>query len=350
MSQHSSKNLISLQPLPLVSALMTVFNAEKYLSASIESILDQTFSNWEFIIVDDASTDRSLEIMEAYAAKDRRIRLICNECNKGQTLCLNQGLKEARGRWVARQDADDLSDPTRLEKQLARVTGEPSLALLGTSGFIIDENGRRTGLLDMPLTEELIRWSAPILNPFLHTSVLFQTEVACTLGGYDTQYRIAQDYDLWTRMMAEHCVANLPERLVSYRHLESSLSKVGRSTAFEEAQAISEREEQKAFGRQLNVEERELFAEFRSGLSLSKRKQFWKLYNVLQSSLQSSKRKDSSVLFDAKRLCASYHLKIAGSARSSSASLLSMMAEIGTALCVDPKFTVKWFWERYGRK
>ncbi|HLB33039.1 MAG: hypothetical protein A3F67_09700 [Verrucomicrobia bacterium RIFCSPHIGHO2_12_FULL_41_10] len=349
MSQHSSKNLISLQPLPLVSALMTVFNAEKYLSASIESILDQTFSNWEFIIVDDASTDRSLEIMEAYAAKDRRIRLICNECNKGQTLCLNQGLKEARGRWVARQDADDLSDPTRLEKQLARVTGEPSLALLGTSGFIIDEHDRRTGLLDLPLTEELIRWSAPILNPFLHTSVLFQTEVACTLGGYDTQYRIAQDYDLWTRMMAEHCVANLPERLVSYRHLESSLSKVGRSTAFEEAQAISEREEQKAFGRQLNVEERELFAEFRSGLSLSKRKQFWKLYNVLQSSLQSSKRKDSSVLFDAKRLCASYHLKIAGSARSSSASLLSMMAEIGTALCVDPKFTVKWFWERYGR-
>ena len=228
---------------PVITVLMTVFNAEPYLAASIESIRRQTFIDWEFILVDDASTDRSLMIAESYAKKDPRIKIIRNVVNKGQTRCLNQGLTEACGILIARQDADDLSHPKRFEKQWKRFQEEPELALLGTCGVMINEVGSRVGLLDVPLTHELIAWSAAIKNPFLHTSVMFRTEVSQFLGSYDEYYQIAQDYDLWTRIIRKYRVANLPERLIRYRHLESSLSKLGRSQAFEEANKISIREE-----------------------------------------------------------------------------------------------------------
>ena len=326
---------------PCISVLMTVFNAESYLAASIESILKQTFTDWEFLIVDDASTDRSVEIAENYAAKDHRIRIVRNDHNKGQTACLNQGLKEARGRWIARQDADDLSHPLRFEKQFQRIQEEPLLVLLGTSGLIIDRDDHLIGLLDPPLTQELIVWSMPFLNPFLHTAVLFNTEVVRALGGYDEQYRIAQDYDLWTRIIdAGYPAVNLPERLVSYRHLESSLSKVGQSKAFEEAGVISHRLEKKAFGRSLNQGEQQLLASFRCGLKATERKLFWKLYYSLQSSLA---RKKAEVMADRARLTAIYHLKIAGCCAG---HWVAITQEVVAACIAKPRFVLVWLYQR----
>src|SRR6476620_3396822 len=156
---------------------MTVFNAGRFFEPAIKSILAQTFRDFEFLIVDDASTDGSPDVAQAWAAKDGRLRVVRNNENKGQTACLNQGLRLARGKWTARQDADDLAHPLRLAKQHQFVVSNPGIVLLGTNGRIIDEHSRLAGLLDAPLTLESITWTAPFLNPFMHTSVLFRTDV-----------------------------------------------------------------------------------------------------------------------------------------------------------------------------
>lgn len=324
---------------PSVSVLMTVFNAEKYLAASIESICKQTFTDWEFLIIDDASTDSSLAIAERHAAKDPRIRLIRNEINKGQTACLNQGLEEARGTWIARQDADDLSLPQRLEKQIECVTAKSNVALVGTSGFIIDDCNRLVGLLDTPLTHEVICWSLPILNPFLHTSVLFRADAIRFLGGYDITYRIAQDYDLWSRVIAAgYPTENLSERLVCYRHLNASLSKTNHEQTLQEIATISERVAQEIFRSNLTQEERELLQTWRSP---KKRKSFWKLHHKLSLSLS---QENILIQKDHARFTAALHLNVAGSC-----TCCSMLAELGAAFISDPEFVVRWVGERLTR-
>lgn len=319
---------------PTVTVLMTVFNAGSYLDAAIRSIAEQTFRDWEFLIVDDASTDDSGDVAETWAGRDHRIRVIRNAANKGQTPCLNQGLREARGQWIARQDADDLSLPDRLERQMA---AGGSVALLGTNGWIIDANGRVTGLLDAPLTHESITWTSPFLNPFMHTAVLARTAVIRDeLGGYDENFRIAQDYDLWARLIARHRSANLPDRLVCYRHLATSLSKAGRGTAFTEARRVSGREAERVFARPLTENEHDLLASFREGLDANRRAAFWRLYEELKSKAPADP--------DLKRTCALHHLKAAGSVSSP----FPMMAEMFAALSASPRDTVQWLGDRLG--
>jgi len=319
---------------PTITVLMTVFNAGRFLDASIRSIVSQTFQDWEFLIVDDASTDGSAEVVESWAAKDARIRTIRNGGNKGQTPCLNQGLREARGTWIARQDADDLSHPLRLTRQFERVTAEPGLALVGTCGRIIDGADRLCGLLDVPLTGESIQWSSALLNPFLHTSVMFRREVvADEFGGYDESFRISQDYDLWMRLAAQRKSANLPWRLVCYRNIDTALSKVGRTTAFDEARRISERAEGNSFGRELSSEERRLVASFREGLDPADRHAFWNVYHSLTPLLKSP---------DRTRLIAAHHLKVAGACGAGARCL-----EILSAFRQDPGFVTRWLVERW---
>lgn len=316
---------------PTVSILMTVFNAGRFLDAAIRSMVEQTFRAWEFVIVDDASTDGSAAVASGWAGRDPRIRVIANPVNTGQTPCLNQGLREARGEWVARQDADDLSHPERLARQL-RAAGD--LALIGTNGWIIDENDRRIGLLDAPVGFDSITWTAPFLNPFMHTAVLARTAVIRDeLGGYDERFRIAQDYDLWTRLIARHRAANLPDRLVSYRHLATSLSKSGRATAFAEARRVSEREAERVFGRPLSVSEHDLIAGFREG-SPEGRREFWALYRRLRE----GRIRDA----DFRRTEALHRLKAAGAAGGG----LSMLAEIAAAASAAPGVTARWFADR----
>ncbi|MFI0347207.1 MAG: glycosyltransferase family 2 protein [Chthoniobacterales bacterium] len=330
-----------MKQLPSLSVLMTVFNAEKYLAASIESIRNQTFRDWEFLIVDDASTDQSLAIAEAYARIDDRIRVITNVLNKGQTASLNQGLRETRGYWIARQDADDISHPLRFEKQLEKFRMMPELVLLGTMGSMINEKNECVGLLDMPITQQLICWSAPIINPFIHTSVMFQKKIIQQLGGYHESFRIAQDYDLWARVMRYYVVENLPERLVSYRHLETSLSKTGRSTTFKEAEKVSEQMEEVAFKRSLQADERRVIASFREGiLPLSEAPDFWKCYHSLEFLMKGQGR---LLLKEARRLRAVYHLKLAGIFVNETRAFL---VEILAAFFAAPLFTAKWLWER----
>ena len=324
---------------PVVSVLMTVFNAGRFLDPSIRSILNQTFRDFEFLIIDDASTDGSAEIAEAWAGKDPRICFIRNADNQGQTTCLNQGLRLARGRWIARQDADDLAHSSRLAKQHQFTKIRPEIVLLGSNGRIIDERDRLTGLLDAPLSHEAITWTSPFLNPFMHTSVMFRTEVIRDqFGGYNEAYRIAQDYELWTRVIAEHQGANLPERLVSYRHLTTSLSKSGRSVAFAEAAKVSQREARRVFGRNLTESEASLVASFREGLDAGDREAFWRFYDDLLSNRNA--RAD-----DLPRTVAMHHLKAAGAL--SSKALRPAVAEILTALRTDFGATLRWLATRF---
>ena len=325
---------------PTVTVLMTVFNAGRFLDAAIRSITTQAFRDFEFLIVDDSSTDESIEVAEAWAGKDPRIRVVRNEANKGQTPCLNQGLRLARGKWIARQDADDLSHPARLSEQYQYLTIHPEVVLLGTNGRMVDGQDRLVAMLDAPLSHECAEWTSAFLNPFMHTSVMFRTDIVREeFGGYDETYRIAQDYDLWTRVLLRHRTANLPGRLVCYRHLENSLSKAGKDRAFAEADQISRRQSERVFHRSLDPEEQELLARFREGLDPGNRAAFWRFYGA---ELRKFAR---SVGPDFQRTEAIHHLKAAGALLP--ADRLAAAGEVLAAFRRDFAATAGWMTERF---
>lgn len=198
---------------PKMSVIMSVYNGEKYIREAIESILAQTFTDFEFIIVNDGSTGNSLEIIQSY--NDKRIRIINNEKNIGLTKSLNKALKQARGEYIARQDADDISLPNRFEEQIKYFEKDPEVALLGTSIYVIDENGKMVGkcvTLAKPTISDLFKG-----NQFNHGSVMFKKDVADDSGGYNELFRYVQDYELWLRIAKHYEVRNLTQPLYKLR-------------------------------------------------------------------------------------------------------------------------------------
>lgn len=210
---------------PMVTVLMSVYNGEKYLREAIDSILTQAFRDFEFLIINDASTDRSREIILSYS--DPRIRLIDNEENIGLTRSLNKGLELAKGKYIARMDADDISMPERLEKQVRFMEENPDIAVLGSWAWVIDENNRINGELRTLTDFDLLFLEIFFSNPFVHSSTLMRTAFINKIGGYDKQYERTQDYDLWVRVIANGGkVLNVPEFLIKYRsHLENISTK-----------------------------------------------------------------------------------------------------------------------------
>ena len=206
----------AVSPAPRVSVLMTMYNAARDLGAAVESVRAQTFTDFEFIIVDDGSTDGSVALVESCA--DPRIRLVRNAANQGQTACLNQGLALARGEYIARQDADDVSLPERLRRQVEFLDTHREVALLGTAGEQIDETGRVLGPVTLPRETLAIRWANLFDNSFLHSAVMFRARVVREeFGGYDEAFRCSQDYALWSQIARRHAVANLGEKLIRLR-------------------------------------------------------------------------------------------------------------------------------------
>jgi hypothetical protein len=215
---------------------MSVHNGERWLRPAIDSVLAQTWRDFEFLILDDASTDDSVAQIEA--VNDPRIRLIRLPENIGLTASLNRGLREARGEIIARQDSDDLSSPERLEKQIAFLDQHPEVAVVGTQARLIDAEGRSRGDRDLPVAPASVRYLSLLDNPVLHTAATFRNRIIRDeLGGYDESFPCCQDYDLWTRVMARHDVCNLPEKLVQVREHSTSIS----ATRKAEARAMVER-------------------------------------------------------------------------------------------------------------
>lgn len=208
---------------PLVSVLMSVRDGAPYLHAAIECILQQTFRDFEFIIVDDGSTDSTPEILASVT--DPRLRLLRNPEPCGLTASLNAGLALSRGQFIARQDADDISHPERLARQVAFLTAHPPIAVLGSQTFLADAAGRLTGRKDLPLEHRSIWWAHLWDNALAHSSVMFRRAALQTAGGYDETYPVSQDYEAWSRLGERHLLANLPDRLVTLRVVESSITR-----------------------------------------------------------------------------------------------------------------------------
>ncbi|MBF0195135.1 MAG: glycosyltransferase [Magnetococcales bacterium] len=209
---------------PKVSVIMGVFNGGNYLDAAIASIVEQTFTDFEFIIIDDCSTDDSPAILKQWAAKEPRIVVFKNPENIGLTKTLNFAINKACGEWVARQDADDISLKHRLAKQVAFLNNNPEVGLLGTGSWIIDENGKRDKQPRvMPKTHTLISWHKLLLNPFCHSTTIFKRTLALE-HPYDETIPYTQDFELWGRMLKTTIGANLEEPLIETRFHNQRLS------------------------------------------------------------------------------------------------------------------------------
>jgi glycosyltransferase involved in cell wall biosynthesis len=183
-------------PDPRVSVVMAAYDAERFIAQAVESILQQTLRSWELIVVDDGSTDGTRAILAAYA--DPRVRVYSNESNLGQTASLNRGIGLARGEFIARMDADDVSEPERLERQVAFLDRNPDIALAGSQYTQIDELGRTVPGARLPLQDAELRWAMLFYCPFVHAAVMFRrSPVVETVGVYDEALSYSMDFDLW---------------------------------------------------------------------------------------------------------------------------------------------------------
>jgi glycosyltransferase involved in cell wall biosynthesis len=210
------------QSSPLVTILMPVCDGEQFLREAIGSILAQTFTDFEFLIVDDASADSSRSIVLGY--DDPRIRLLVNDRNLGVTRTLNRGVQQARGRYLARMDADDVSMPERLERQVAHLDANPDCAVVTTFAQIIDADSVPQGEACVDLSPEELDWELQLQNRLIHGAVMMRTDVVRRLGAYDEKMKRAQDYDLWLRISDEHAIHTLPEFLYSWRQHDQGIS------------------------------------------------------------------------------------------------------------------------------
>ncbi|QWV99039.1 glycosyltransferase family 2 protein [Geomonas nitrogeniifigens] len=210
-------------PQPLVSILLPVYNAEPYLAEAIDSLLAQTFTDFELIVVNDGSTDGSAKVIARYA--DPRIRLLEQE-NRGLSPSLNRAISVSRGRYLARQDADDISYPERLAKQVDFLERHPDCGLLGTWADIYVGSRRTERAHQHPCDNAALKFNLLCDNYFVHSSVMMRRSVQERVGLYAAEAdRQPEDFDLWSRFVRDgDCrIGNLPERLVGYREVEGSI-------------------------------------------------------------------------------------------------------------------------------
>lgn len=211
---------------PTISVAMSVYNAERFLASAIDSVLSQTFTDFEFLILDDGSSDSSREIIAAAAARDARIRPIVRE-NRGLVASLNQLLSEARAPLIARMDADDLCMPERFARQVAFLAAHPDHGVIGSYTRDIDEDGTAypSSGADHPVTHEAFVHNIEHGGPLIaHPSVLYRRDVVLAAGGYHGAFRHCEDFDLWLRLAHRTRIANLPDRLLHYRHYAGQVS------------------------------------------------------------------------------------------------------------------------------
>jgi glycosyltransferase involved in cell wall biosynthesis len=206
-----------------ISVILPVYNAELYIEEAVNSILSQTFTDFELIIIDDGSTDSSLELLSKLAALDARIRLVSRE-NKGLIATLNEAISLAKSDYIARMDADDIALPTRLAKQLEFLQSNPKVAVLGTCYRYIDVQGNVGAKRNTFISHADITASFYFCNPIAHPSVMVNYRLLGNDYCYLEQYKTIEDLELWSRLSSKYQLANLAEVLLHYRVLNSSIS------------------------------------------------------------------------------------------------------------------------------
>ena len=220
---------------PIVTVLMTVYNGSNYLNEAIESVLCQTFNNYEFLIVDDASTDNSIEIINSY--NDSRIKLLINDKNIGQTASLNLGLGIAQGKYVARFDQDDVCLPKRLEEQVAFLKKNPSVSIVCSREYSIDEKGEKIGAWKRELNNygAFLAYIVLGINPIWTPSVIFVKGDILKLNGFDKDFGPASDFELWSRI----AMSRLSGAMVPQFHLLQRVHNQSQSTVRSDKQLDS---------------------------------------------------------------------------------------------------------------
>ncbi len=210
---------------PVLTVLMPVYNASVFLQDAIQSVLNQTFIEYEFIIINDGSSDDSEMIIQRF--QDGRIRYVKNEVNLKLIKTLNLGLSLAKGKYVARIDADDICLPNRFEKQIAFLENHPEIGVLGSYASIIDEYNQQIGECIYPTEHDGIALDLVRYNPMIHPSVMLRSSILKEESlFFDERFVHAEDYELWTRLISKTKFANLPEKLLLYRKHSSQISSV----------------------------------------------------------------------------------------------------------------------------
>lgn len=207
---------------PKISVILPVYNGEKYLSEAINSILSQTYRDFELIVINDCSSDRTSEILASYT--DDRLRIVNNSSNLKTSRSLNKGIELAQGQFIARMDADDISLPIRFEKQIAFLESHPEIGVVGSCIKQIDENGNFIRNIFLQTRSETIKWELFFGSPLAHPAVMMRAEVVKSSGGYSNNVFFAADYELWTRLIKITRFANLSEFLLFYRMHSENVS------------------------------------------------------------------------------------------------------------------------------
>jgi hypothetical protein len=201
---------------PAISVVMSVYNGEKFLIEAIDSILGQTFADFEFIIIDDGSTDSTSKILSDYAKRDERVRVFAQE-NRGRAESLNCGIDRARAPLIARMDADDISLPHRLEQQLEFMKTHSEIGLLGGAAELVSPGKIKFGVHQPPIDDGEIRQALLSSNPFFHPTLVLRKDIVREVGGYRKALMDADDYDLILRMAERSKVANIASCVLLYR-------------------------------------------------------------------------------------------------------------------------------------
>lgn len=212
----------------IVSVVMPVYNAELFLQAAIESVLGQTFSDFELFLIDDGSTDRSREILEQYKKLDSRVVCIHNPSNLGLSRSLNLAITRSNGSYIARMDADDISLPERFATQIDFLNSNPEIGVLGSLFKLIDKDSTVTSQeIPFPTVPDFVKWCFFFYNPIVHPAVMMRREVINMVGGYSSEVERSQDKDLWVRLFWKTKFSNVPKTLLYLRKHEQNVSNTG---------------------------------------------------------------------------------------------------------------------------
>ena len=200
-----------------ISIILSTYNGAKYISRAIESILDQSFADWELIIICDDSGDKTESIVREYTKKDPRIIFLRNETNFGLTKSLNKGLKKAQGEYIAHIDDDDeWIDKDKLKKQVEFLEKNKEYVLVGAGAIVVNENKKELIRWDLPREDCTIRNKILVRDYFIHSSVVFRKDIVLKLGGYDENLQNAEDWDLWLKLGLRGKFYNFPEYMINY--------------------------------------------------------------------------------------------------------------------------------------
>lgn len=211
----------------LISVIMPAHNAQKYIASAIESILYQTFKKFELIIINDASSDKTLDTIKSFLRKDPRVKIINNDTRLDIAASLNKGINMAQSNIIARMDADDIALPQRLELQYKIINSSKNIAVVGANIVILDTDENEIAVRNYPMSSKELKNCLFKYSPFAHPVVMFRKDIFEEVGKYNQKYSPTEDLDLWFRLGRKYEFASILKPLLKYRLSEKSSSHMG---------------------------------------------------------------------------------------------------------------------------